>query len=83
MSALVLINALINCADGLDFRIHLRSDFNRCGLIAAIEKLKSHENILNEQLAKQISIFENKARNDSDELEAQLENIEAAWDGEY
>ena len=34
---MILINALICNADSLDFKIHLRSDFNRCGLALAIE----------------------------------------------
>ena len=80
MSALVLINALINYADGLDFKIHLRSDFNRCGLISSIDKLKSNVD-MDDQLSKQITIFENHARSNYDDLEAQLENIDAVWDG--
>ena len=36
-SCMLLINALIGNADNLDFKIHLRSDFARCGLIQAIE----------------------------------------------
>lgn len=37
---MLLINALICNADSLDFKIHLRSDFNRCGLTQAIEVRK-------------------------------------------
>lgn len=37
---MLLINALIGNADMLDFKIHLRSDFNRCGLVQAIEVKK-------------------------------------------
>ena len=34
---MILINALICHAEGVDFKIHLRSDFSRCGLIQAID----------------------------------------------
>ena len=34
---MLLINALICNADTLDFKIHLRSDFARCGVIQAID----------------------------------------------
>ena len=37
ISSMVLINALICHAENVDFKIHLRSDFARCGLIPAIE----------------------------------------------
>ena len=34
---MLLINAIICNADTLEFKIHLRSDFARCGLMQAIE----------------------------------------------
>ena len=37
ISSMILINALICNAENVDFKIHLRSDFARCGLITAIE----------------------------------------------
>lgn len=78
MSAMLLINTLIANADGLDFKIHLRSDFNRCGLINAIELLKVNDS--DEQMQKQIQVFESHAHSNYLELEAQYENIEAMWD---
>jgi diaphanous 3 len=80
MSALVLINALIVNADGLDFKIHLRSEFCRCGLVAALSNLRSQID-LDEQLKKQIEIFDKHARENFEEMEASYENIEAMWDG--
>jgi hypothetical protein len=80
MSAIILINALIIKAVGFDFKIHLRSDFNRCGLINAIDQLKmNHE--LDDQLEKQIQVFESHARANFEELENHYENIESMWDG--
>lgn len=37
---MLLINALICNAENVDFKIHLRSDFARCGLIPAIDVRK-------------------------------------------
>jgi hypothetical protein len=37
ISSMLLINALICHAESVDFKIHLRSDFSRCGLIQAID----------------------------------------------
>lgn len=82
MSALVLINALIVNADGLDFKIHLRSEFSRCGLIGALKNLRSQID-LDEQLKRQIEIFDKHARDNFEEMEASYENIEAMWDGNY
>lgn len=82
MSAMILINALIINADGVDFKIHLRSDFNRCGLINAIESIKTGGDQIDDQLAKQIQVFESHARANCEELfENHFENIEAMWDG--
>ena len=51
---MLLINALICNADTLDFKIHLRSDFARCGLIQAIEvKIKFKNFIETSKLLKQ------------------------------
>ena len=77
---MILINALIINADGLDFKIHLRSDFNRCGLVNAIDAIKKsydHE----EKLDKQIEVFESHAHANSEELfENNFELIESVWD---
>jgi len=43
ISAMLLINALICHAENVDFKIHLRSDFARCGLIPAIDVNKIFE----------------------------------------
>ena len=87
-SCMLLINALIGNADGLDFKIHLRSDFARCGLAQAIDhnkQLYGYENESrndNDPLLKQIEIFENQAHANFEELDSNLENIESVFDGE-
>ena len=83
MNAMILINALIFNADGLDFKIHLRSDLNRCGLVNAIESIKKSNDAIDEQLEKQIQVFESHSRANCEELfENNFENIEATWDGQ-
>ncbi len=44
---MLLINALICNADTLEFKIHLRSDFARCGLMQAIEVKSIYNNYIN------------------------------------
>jgi len=79
---MLLINALICNAETLDFKIHLRSEFARFGLVQAIENMKSKYEKLDEsdKLIKQIIIFENHAHNNFLEMDSQIENIENVWD---
>jgi hypothetical protein len=42
-SSMLLINALICNADTLDFKVHLRSDFARCGLIQTIDVINFYD----------------------------------------
>ncbi|RNA17858.1 diaphanous -like protein, partial [Brachionus plicatilis] len=53
ISSMILINALICNADSLDFKIHLRSDFNRCGLALAIDSLKQKYGSLDDSMEKE------------------------------
>ena len=59
-SAMLLINALICNAETLEFKIHLRSDFARCGLTQAIEV--SHIRIL---CLKYVLFFQVKKRKEN------------------
>jgi hypothetical protein len=86
---MLLINALICNAETLDFKIHLRSDFARCGLVQAIETLKnkygpidmSDSELEHDKLMKQILIFENHAHDNFEEMDANMETIVGVWDG--
>lgn len=89
---MLLINALICNAESLDFKIHLRSDFSRCGLIQAIDALKKlygyqtgdeqePAEIQSDRLLKQIFIFESHAHDNFAEMDSQIENIIGFWDG--
>lgn len=87
ISSMILINALICHAEGVDFKIHLRSDFSRCGLIQAIDILKQKfgdtqniEEFESDPLMKQIMIFENHSHDNFEEIDAQVENFEGVWD---
>jgi hypothetical protein len=86
---MLLINALIVNADGVDFKIHLRSDFSRCGLVQAIDSLKLRYDNVQDAVSvedkfnfmKQITIFEDYAHDNFEELDSKLENIESMWSG--
>ncbi len=80
MSAMVLINALISHADSVEFKIHLRSDFNRCGLISTLDNLKANSDP-EDQIIKQIQVFEKCAQQNFEELELNFENIQSTWEG--
>lgn len=79
---MLLINALICNAENVDFKIHLRSDFARCGLITAIEGLRSKydKTETHDPLMKQILIFENHSHDNFEEIDSQVENLEGVWD---
>uniref|UniRef100_A0A667Y729 Diaphanous related formin 1 n=1 Tax=Myripristis murdjan TaxID=586833 RepID=A0A667Y729_9TELE len=62
-----LINALISRGEELDFRIHIRSELLRLGL--------RDLTIENEELRVQLSVFDEQAEDDSDELKARLDDI--------
>jgi diaphanous 2 len=82
MSAMVLINALISHAETVEFKIHLRSDFNRCGLISTLDNLKKTMTEPEEQFLKQIQVFEKCAKQNFEELELNFEQIQSTWEGE-
>ena len=65
MACLTLINALISSPDDLDFRIHLRNEFMRDGLIDVLEAL---ENDRGEDLQTQLKIFQEHKEEDFDEF---------------
>ncbi|CAG5990852.1 unnamed protein product, partial [Menidia menidia] len=67
-----LINALISRSEELDFRIHIRSELLRLGLR---EQLKEVKEIENEELKVQLTVFEDQAEDDSDELKMRLDDI--------
>ncbi|XP_034036949.1 protein diaphanous homolog 1-like [Thalassophryne amazonica] len=72
-----LINALISRGEELDFRIHIRSELLRLGLR---DLLKGVRTIENEELRVQLSVFDEQAEDDSEELKARLDDIRIEMD---
>ncbi|XP_012989041.4 protein diaphanous homolog 1 isoform X2 [Esox lucius] len=72
-----LINALISRGEELDYRIHIRSELLRLGLR---ERLTEVRTIENEELRVQLSVFDDQAEDDSDELQARLNDIRIEMD---
>ena len=71
VACLTLINALISSPDDLDFRVHLRNEFMRDGLIDVLEAL---ENDKGEDLQTQLKVF-NEHKEDFDEFALRCDNI--------
>uniref|UniRef100_A0A8C4PYX5 Diaphanous-related formin 3 n=1 Tax=Eptatretus burgeri TaxID=7764 RepID=A0A8C4PYX5_EPTBU len=67
-----LINALLTSVDELDFRLHLRSEFMRCGLADTLQELKD---LQNDELDVQLRVFEENREDDFVELSHRYEDI--------
>ncbi|KAI3351736.1 hypothetical protein L3Q82_020569 [Scortum barcoo] len=67
-----LINALISRAEELDFRIHIRSELLRLGLRDQLTEVRMIEN---EELRVQLTVFDEQAEDDSEDLKARLDDI--------
>ncbi|XP_041845585.1 protein diaphanous homolog 1-like isoform X2 [Melanotaenia boesemani] len=72
-----LINALISRGEELDFRIHIRSELLRLGLRDLLKELRTIEN---EELKVQLSVFDEQAEDDSEDLKARLDDIRLEMD---
>ncbi|XP_056132785.1 protein diaphanous homolog 1 [Lampris incognitus] len=72
-----LINALISRGEELDFRIHIRSELLRLGLRDLLTEVRTIEN---EELRVQLSVFDDLAEEDSEELKARLDDIRIEMD---
>ncbi|XP_046705110.1 protein diaphanous homolog 2 isoform X3 [Silurus meridionalis] len=70
-----LINALVTSPDDLDFRIHLRNEFLRCGLKKILPELKETE-----ELDIQLKVFNENKEEDSIELSHRLDDIRIEMD---
>ena len=69
VACLTLINALISSPEDIDFRIHLRNEFMRDGLIDVLEAL---ENDNGEELQLQLKVFNEYKDEDFDEFAQRL-----------
>ncbi|KAM6952969.1 protein diaphanous homolog 1 [Lycodopsis pacificus] len=72
-----LINALISRGEELDFRIHIRSELLRLGLKDVLTEVRMIEN---EELRVQLTVFDDQAEDDSDDLKARLDDIRIEMD---
>uniref|UniRef100_A0A3Q4AJ45 Uncharacterized protein n=1 Tax=Mola mola TaxID=94237 RepID=A0A3Q4AJ45_MOLML len=72
-----LINALISRGEELDFRIHIRSELLRSGLREQLTEVRAIEN---EELRVQLTVFDEQAEDDSEDLKARLEDIHCQMD---
>nr|XP_020446937.1 protein diaphanous homolog 2 [Monopterus albus] len=75
VACMQLINALVTSPDDLDFRIHLRNEFLRCGLKKILPELKETE-----ELDIQLKVFTENKEEDSIELSHRLDDIRAEMD---
>jgi len=77
VSCLTLINALISSPDDLDFRIHLRNEFMRVGLIDVLDTLEDEKQ---EELQLQLKVFNDHKEEDFDEFAQRFDNIRLELD---
>ncbi|NXG01125.1 DIAP2 protein, partial [Sakesphorus luctuosus] len=74
VACMQLINALVTFPEELDFRIHLRNEFLRCGLKKILPALKEKEN---DELDIQLRVFDENKDEDHFELSHRLNDIKA------
>nr|XP_032832995.1 protein diaphanous homolog 2-like isoform X2 [Petromyzon marinus] len=72
VACMQLINALVTSVDELDFRLHLRSEFMRCGLVDLLPELRKLEN---EEFEVQLRVFDENREEDSLELSHRYNDI--------
>ncbi|KAA0707585.1 Protein diaphanous -like protein 3 [Triplophysa tibetana] len=77
VACMQLINALVTSPDELDFRLHIRNEFMRCGLR---EILPSLNTIRNDALDIQLKVFEEHKEEDMIEFSHRLEDIRSELD---
>ncbi|XP_058404259.1 protein diaphanous homolog 3 isoform X2 [Diceros bicornis minor] len=80
VACMQLINALVTSPDDLDFRLHIRNEFMRCGLKDILPNLKR---IKNDGLDIQLKVFDEHKEEDLIEFSHRLEDIRAELDEAY
>uniref|UniRef100_A0A663FHT6 Protein diaphanous homolog 2 n=1 Tax=Aquila chrysaetos chrysaetos TaxID=223781 RepID=A0A663FHT6_AQUCH len=76
VACMQLINALVTSPEDLDFRIHLRNEFLRCGLKKILPGLKDKDN---EELDIQLKVFDENKEDDLIELSHRLNDIRSLY----
>merc|ERR1719341_751634 len=77
VACLTLINALISSPEDLDFRMHLRNEFMRVGLIDVLEFLEDDRG---EEFELQLKVFVEHKEEDFDEFAQRFDNIRLELD---
>ncbi|XP_061408403.1 protein diaphanous homolog 1-like isoform X1 [Lethenteron reissneri] len=77
IACLILINALVETPEDLEFRIHLRNEFMRNGLGKALTHLRE---IQNEQLEVQLRVFDEGREGDFQDFAQRLQDIRGELD---
>ncbi|XP_054829401.1 protein diaphanous homolog 3 [Eublepharis macularius] len=77
VACMQLINALVTSPEDLDFRLHIRNEFMRCGLKERLPQLKC---IKNDALDIQLKVFWEHKEEDMIEFSHRLEDIRAELD---
>ncbi|XP_035507918.1 protein diaphanous homolog 3-like [Morone saxatilis] len=77
VACMQLINALVTSPDELDFRLHIRNEFMRCGLKEILPQLAT---IRNDALDIQLKVFEEHKEEDMIEFSHRLEDIKSELD---
>ncbi|KAL5011351.1 hypothetical protein ScPMuIL_009902 [Solemya velum] len=72
VACIQLVNALVSTPDDLDFRLHLRNEFMRTGIIDLISKLDTQED---EELKTHLKIFYEHQEEDYDEFSHRYDNV--------
>ncbi|XP_028968605.1 protein diaphanous homolog 2 [Galendromus occidentalis] len=68
-----IVNGILD-VDDYDFRVHLRNEFMRSGMLRIYEKLQTEEE-LSKEFGCQFDVFKNALEDDFDELTQKLETI--------
>ncbi|XP_012902678.2 protein diaphanous homolog 3 isoform X2 [Mustela putorius furo] len=77
VACMQLINALVTSPDDLDFRLHIRNEFMRCGLKDILPNLKC---MRNDGLDIQLKVFDEHKEEDLLEFSHRLDDIRAELD---
>ncbi|XP_059080530.1 protein diaphanous-like isoform X3 [Tigriopus californicus] len=72
-NCITLINSIVSNPEDLDFRLHLRNEFMRVGLMDVLESLESED--VTEELQIQLSVFSSEREADFEEFASRFDNI--------
>ncbi|XP_064482051.1 protein diaphanous-like isoform X2 [Ornithodoros turicata] len=74
VACIQLINALVSNTEDFDFRVHLRNEFMRTGMMDIYEELQS-EVVQSKELEVQLNVFKETKDFDFEELSQRYENV--------